>query len=78
MLPRVTVTEGGVAEIENEFTTIVTLVEWVRLPLVPVIVSAKFPVGVVERVPFINQYFKMKRIPGLRPLLVDQWGRKNA
>jgi hypothetical protein len=40
----VTVCEDGVAEIEKSavtaaFTTNVTVVEWVRLPLVPVIVS---------------------------------------
>jgi len=39
LLPRVTVCEGGVADIEKEFTTKVTVVEWVMLPLVPVILS---------------------------------------
>jgi hypothetical protein len=41
LLPRVTVSEEGEAETENEFTTRVTVVEWVRLGLVlvPVIVS---------------------------------------
>jgi hypothetical protein len=44
LLPRVTVREDGEAEMEKfaepaEFTTRVTVVECVRLPLVPVIVS---------------------------------------
>ena len=41
LLPRVTVSDEGEAETENEFTTRVTVVEWVRLGLVlvPVIVS---------------------------------------
>jgi hypothetical protein len=44
LLPRVTVREDGEAETEKpgvpvEVTTKVTVVEWVRLPLVPVIVS---------------------------------------
>ena len=43
-LPCVMVREDGVAEMEKsgvgaEFTTNVTVVEWVRLPQVPVIVS---------------------------------------
>ena len=44
LLPRVTVCEDGEAEAEKlgdppEFTTRVTVAEWMRLPLVPVIVS---------------------------------------
>jgi hypothetical protein len=43
LLPRVTVCEDGEAEMEKlpevEFTTNVTVVEWLRLPLVPVIVK---------------------------------------
>jgi len=41
LLPRTTVSDDGVAETENEFTTRVTVVECVRLGLVlvPVIVS---------------------------------------
>jgi hypothetical protein len=43
-LPAVTVREDGEAEMEKspeppEFTNKVTVVEWIRLPLVPVIVS---------------------------------------
>ena len=43
-MPAVTVCDDGEAEMEKfgvapGFTTRVTIVEWVRLPLVPVIVS---------------------------------------
>ncbi len=53
--PRVTVCEPGLAEMLKSplaaaLTTSVTVVECVRLPLVPVIVSVYVPAGVVEAV----------------------------
>lgn len=50
--PAVTVAEAGVAEMEKSpttgaFTTSVTVVVWLRVPLVPVMVNGKLPVGVV-------------------------------
>jgi hypothetical protein len=51
-VPRVTLRVVGETEIvksgfDAEFTTNVTVVECVRLPLVPVIVSVKVPAGVL-------------------------------
>lgn len=50
--PAVTVAEAGVAEIEKSpttgaFTTSVTEAVWLSVPLAPVIVNGKLPVGVV-------------------------------
>ena len=50
--PAATVAEAGVAEMEKSpttgaFTTSVTKVVWLTVPLVPVIVNGKLPVGVV-------------------------------
>jgi hypothetical protein len=53
--PCVTVPEDGVAEMVKSgvaagFTTKVTVVVWLSEPLVPVMVSVKVPVGVLELV----------------------------
>ena len=50
LLPRVTVSDDGEAEIVKLFTNSMTVVVRVKPPPVPVIVSVLFPAGVLELV----------------------------